>query len=167
MSGTLAAVEIIIVKAESGPHRAVVARPAAEAVQFAVHDYGPALPHDLVHYVVEDELRLEFGFWGLLSAGAKLQSVQAYGTRDPRRIPPPDDPLVTTHLDELLAAERYVAALSAVPGTETEPDLETDRIERIRVRMSELNQRWQATGPGEALRLRWPGEHHQTSDHHR
>ena len=107
-----------------------MARPGTEAVQFAVHDYGPVLPHDLVHYVVEDELGLEFGFWGLVSAGAKLQSVQAYGARDPRRIPLPDDPLVTAHLDELLAAERFVAALSAVPGTESEPDLEPDRIER-------------------------------------
>lgn len=43
---------------------------------------GPTLPHDLVHSVVEDELGLEFGFWGLVSAGAKLQSVQAYGARD-------------------------------------------------------------------------------------
>src|SRR5687768_8832806 len=62
-------VEISIVKAGSGPHRAVVARPGAEAVQFAVYDYGPVLPHDLVHYVVEDELGLKFGFWGLLAAG--------------------------------------------------------------------------------------------------
>ena len=95
-SGTLAAVEITIVKAQTGPDRAVVDRPATEAVQFAVHDHGPALPHDLVHYVVEDELRLEFGFWGLMSAGAKLQSVQAYDARDHRHIPPPYDPTSTT-----------------------------------------------------------------------
>jgi len=152
------------VKVESGPHRAVVARPGAEAVQFAVYDYGPMLPHDLVHYAVEDELGLEFGFWGLVSAGAKLQSVQAYGARDPRRIPPPDDPLVTAHLDELLAAEGLVAAFSALPGAESEPDLEPGQIERIRARMTELNQRWQARGPGEVLGLRWPGDHRYRPD---
>jgi hypothetical protein len=149
-------VEITIVKVDSGPHRAVVARPGAEAAQFAVYDYGAMLPHDLVHYVVEDELGLEFGFWGLVAAGAKLQSVQAYGARDPRRIPPQDDPLVAAHVEDLLAAEGLVAAFSAIPGTGPDPDLEADRVERIRERITELNERWQAACPGELLRLRWP-----------
>ena len=144
-------------KVESGPHRAVVSRPGAEAVQFAVYDYGPVLPHDLVHYVDEDELGLEFGFWGLVAAGATLQSVQAYGARDPRRIPPPNDPLVGAHIDDLLAAEGLVAAFSACPGTGPEPELDADRIERIRARITRLNEEWQATGPGEVLRLRWSG----------
>ena len=155
-SATLAAVEITIVKVESGPHRAVVARPGAEAVQFAVYDYGAMLPHDLVHYVVEDELGLQFGFWGLIAAGAKLQSVQAYGARDPRRIPPQDDPLVAAHIDELLTAEGFVAAFSGLPGTGPDPELEPGQVERIRARIAELNERWQATGPEEVLRLRWP-----------
>lgn len=145
-------------KVESGPHRAVVARPDAEAVQFALYDYGPMLPHDLVHYVVEDELGLPFGFWGLLAAGAKLQSVQAYGARDPRRIPPPDDPLVSAHIDDLLAAEGIVAAFSAFPGTAPEPELDTGQIEVIRTRITTLNEQWQATGPGEVLRLHWPSD---------
>jgi hypothetical protein len=152
-------VEITIVKAGSGPHRAVVARPGGEALQFAVYDYGPVLPHDLVHYVVESELGLAFGFWGLVSAGAKLQSVQEYGARDPRRIPHQDDPLVAAHVDDLLTAEGFVAAFSSgLPGTGSEPDLEPDRIERIGSRIAELNQRWQATPAGEMLRLRWPGD---------
>ena len=145
-------------KVESGPHRAVVSRPGAEAVQFAVYDYGPVLPHDLVHYVVEEELGLEFGFWGLVAAGAKLQAVQAYGARDPRRIPPPNDPLVGAHINDLLAAEGLVAAFSAFPGTGPESELDADQIERIRARITRLNEQWQATGPGEVLRLRWPGE---------
>ena len=150
--------QITIVKADSGPHRAVIARPDAEAVQFAVYDYGPMLPHDLVHYVVEDELGFEFGFWGLVAAGAKLQSVQAYRARNPRRIAHPDDPLVAAHVDDLLAAEGLVAAFSALPGTHPDPELEPARIERIRTRMGQLNERWQATAPGDTLRLSWPAD---------
>jgi hypothetical protein len=158
-------VEITIVKVESGPHRAVVDRPGAEVVQFAVYDYGPMLPHDLLHYVVEDQLGLEFGFWGLVCAGAKLQSVQAYGARDPRRIPQQDDPLVTAHIDELLTAEGIVAAFSGLPGSESKPELDPDQIQRIRSRITELNERWQATPPGEMLRLRWPGDNRKPGDH--
>lgn len=152
-----ASVDITIVKAESGPHRAIVSRPGAAAVQFAVYDYGPVLPHDLVHYVVEDELGLQFGFWGLVAAGARLASVQAYGARDPRRVPPPNDPVVGAHIDDLLAAEGLVAAFSAFPGTGTEPELDAGQIERIRARIAALNEQWQAVGPGEKLRLNWPG----------
>jgi hypothetical protein len=158
-------VEITVVKAESGPHRAVVVRPGGEAVQFAVYDYGPMLPHDLVHYVVEAELGLEFGFWGLVAAGAKLHSVQAYGARDPRRIPQQDDPLVSAHVDDLLAAEGFVAAFSGLPGSGSEPDLEPGQVERIRSRIGELNERWQATPAGEMLRLRWPGDNGRLGDH--
>jgi hypothetical protein len=157
-------VDITIVKADTGPHRAVVARPGGEAVQFAVYDYGPMLPHDLVHYVVEDELGLDFGFWGLVCAGAKLGSVQAYGARDPRRVSHQDDPLVTAHVDDLLAAEGFVAAFSAFPGSASEPGLAPGLIERIRSRITELNQRWQATAAGERLRLRWPSDDRRRRD---
>ena len=94
----------------------------------------------------------------LLLAGAKLRSVQAYGARDPRRVPPPDDPLVGAHIDDLLAAEGLVAAFSAVHGTAQEPELDTGQIEQIRTRITKLNEQWQATGPGEVLRLHWPSD---------
>jgi len=149
-------VEISIVKSEGGPHRAVVSRPGREVAQFAVYDYGPTLPHDLVHYVVEDELRIEFGFWGLLAAGAKLQSVQAYGARDPRRIPKDEDPLVRAHVEQLLNAERFAAAFSGLPGAAVDRDLDAATAERIRSRIDELNRRWQATPAGDVFRLAWP-----------
>lgn len=148
--------DVSIVKAQAGPHRAVAARPGGEAAQFAVYDYGPTLPHDLVHFVVEDELGIEFGFWGLLAAGAKLQAVQAYGARDPRRIPREDDPLVRAHIDELLAAERFVAAFSGLPGAEPDHELDPETVARIGARIDELNRRWQNTAAGEVFRLDWP-----------
>ncbi len=149
-------VDVSIVKSGSGPHRAVVARAGGPAVQFAVHDYGPVLPHDLVHFVVEAELGIRFGFWGLIAAGAKLSSVQAFGARRPRRITSGEDPLVVAHLDELLAAEGLVAAFSGLTQTEPGPDVDPEDAERIRGRIDELNRRWQAVQPGEILRLRWP-----------
>ncbi|MGH9023913.1 MAG: hypothetical protein ACRDV9_12570 [Acidimicrobiia bacterium] len=121
-----------------------------------MHDYGAVLPRDPVHFVVEAELGLEFGFWGLLAAGAKLPAVQAFNARGPRRIPPQSDPLVRAHVDEPITAEGLVAAFSGLSGTEPEPDLDPDRAHRIRARIAELNVRWQAVAPGGILRLRWP-----------
>jgi hypothetical protein len=133
-----------------------VARPGEPAVQFAVHDYGPVLPHDLVHFVVEAELGISFGFWGLIAAGAKMEAVQAFGARHRRRITHAGDPMVVAHVDELLAAEGLVAAFSGLTQTEPGPEVGPEDAARIRDRIAELNRRWQAVQPGEILRLRWP-----------
>jgi hypothetical protein len=37
--------------------------------------YGEALPHDLVHFAVEQGLGLNDGFWGLLDDGAEVVMV--------------------------------------------------------------------------------------------
>src|SRR5947209_2355421 len=43
-----------------------------DGVSVQVPGYGPVapLPHDLGHFVVERELRLQEGFWGSVAAGA-------------------------------------------------------------------------------------------------
>ena len=87
---------IAAVKAEGRRHRAGVSGPAGTA-QFALADYGPHLPHDLAHYVVERALGLQFGFWGLVVAGAELGSVRGFAARHPRRLGPGADPLLTAH----------------------------------------------------------------------
>jgi hypothetical protein len=149
-------VDISIVKAQTGPHRAVAVRPGGDIAQFAVYDYGSLPPHDLVHFVVEDELGIEFGFWGLLAAGANLEAVQTYGARDARRVRHVKDPLVQAHAEELLNAERLVAGFSDLPGTESDPELDAATAARIRARLDDCNRRWQATPAGEVFRLQWP-----------
>jgi hypothetical protein len=154
-------VRITIVKGTGRSHRAVAVRDGGGAVQFPVADYGDRLPHDLVHYLVESELGLEWGFWGLLAAGADLDTVARYGARHRRELPHRPDPLVEEHADELLQAEELVAEaypLSDEPGGDErrgtvgpgtgEPGL--------RARIEEWNVTWQGLAPGQRLRFEWP-----------
>jgi hypothetical protein len=151
-------VQITVLKRADRKHE-VVAVADAGAVRFAMSDYGDALPHDLVHYVVERALGIEFGFWGLLARGAEFETVRAHTARNRRRLPPQTDPLVDAHLDELLAAESVVAGLYSISGVR--PDVVTEvggeTVERVHAEIAQLNAEWQQLPAGAALRLEWPG----------
>jgi nucleotide-binding universal stress UspA family protein len=149
---------ITVLKRPAGKHE-VVAATDLGAVRFVMADYGAALPHDLAHYVIERALGIDHGFWGLLAAGAVLDTVRAYGARDRRSLPPQTDPIVAEHLDELLAAEDRVAQLYSVGADPTPPpDLDPTVVRRIHTDIAALNATWQALPASESARLdlNWP-----------
>jgi hypothetical protein len=63
---------------------------------------GRGLPHDLNQFVVERELEIANGFWGLLAHGASFASVPE------RRPTQPGRALTRAHRDELMAVEAIV-----------------------------------------------------------
>jgi hypothetical protein len=78
--------------------------------------YGDALPHDFVHFIVEEGLGLTDGFWGLIDDGADvvMGNDQAVLARDgePLREPVAD-------FSGLTKAEEAVALLGPKPVLET------------------------------------------------
>jgi hypothetical protein len=44
---------------------------------------GPRLPHDIMHFVVERDLRIRDGIWGAIAAGIIFDSMQHIGGRRP------------------------------------------------------------------------------------
>jgi hypothetical protein len=147
-------VQISIVKAAGRAHRAVAVRDDGVAVQFAVADYGDRLPHDLVHYLVESTLGLEWGFWGLVAAGAELDAVARHGARHRRDLPHRPDPRVDEHADELLRAEALVA--EAYPLSDGESGGPGTPMPGLSERIEEWNATWQGLAPGGHLRFEWP-----------
>lgn len=166
-------VDVTIERSDGRRHRAIAARADGTAVLLWLHDYGDALPHDLVHWVVESELGLEWGFWGLVAAGAELEVVQRGAARSPRSIDALTDPLVTAHERDLMLAEAYVAgftrgsdvrpfeqrlaehlepmdALDALPSEEA--------IVAVATHLDELGTVWRSLKPGGRLRLRWDAD---------
>jgi len=142
---------------------------------FAMADYGPALPHDIAHLAVETLFDLPYGFWGLVAAGARFETVNqaSAGTPRVRRT----DPLVETHLAELTVAEglvnlfshqqvahdedddAYVAAAGALCAQHGQPvpvAVSAEVVARARRTLASLNAQWQATPPGETLHLDFP-----------
>lgn len=118
--------------------------------------YGDWLPHDLCHLVVEDELGLTDGFWGLVDLGAEVGLVDNQATlmRDGK-------PLVEhaeIDLTGLIRAEAVVASLTG-PAANEAADLPAahplEALVAIKARLETLASRWGALDDGGAIALQF------------
>lgn len=122
--------------------------------------YGDGLPHDLCHLVVEGELGLADGFWGLVDSGVDVglvdnQATLVHGSR-------PLAEQAGFDLSGLLEAEAVVAALAgpatAVGGIDELPvSAEPEAINVIRDRLRQLSEQWRRLDDGAAIRLQFRG----------
>jgi hypothetical protein len=77
--------EITFAKKGLRDYQVFVRRDDGVLLQVESFDRPTRLPHDMAHFVVENELRLEQGFWGLLAAGVLFTNMRlAAGRLRPR-----------------------------------------------------------------------------------
>ena len=132
-----------MIRTGTNRNRAVAVRPDGVAVELVVYDYGPGvLPHDLVHLAVERALGVEWGFWGLVAAGATLEALAETGAHG--RPPAGDSGLLAAHVDDLLEAERL-----ANGGWKEHPAA----VAAVEALLAE----WEAVPIDGKLRTSWPG----------
>ena len=110
---------------------------------------GPRLPHDILHLVVERELRIADGIWGGIAAGA--------GFRRPGQRAELLADLVASAaaLDRLTPGEiRRLAAvkLAVLPEADVDPAVIAAAARALQVEAS----RWARLRVGEELRYEWP-----------
>ena len=132
------------------------------------------LPHDLVHYVVEFELKLKHGFWGCIEEGALFPGMTVVSGR-----PPPDarkrsNAVIRAAYQQRNASEglveAFVAAAYAVDpalrfaklvssdsrGLWSPALIDKDSRRRIVERLLIAQTRWQDLAIGESITLPWP-----------
>ncbi|MBS1580674.1 MAG: hypothetical protein JST66_00585 [Bacteroidetes bacterium] len=141
---------------EGGRHRLICTRRNSTWTQ---GDVGAGLPaHDLAHYVVESELHLTEGFFGLIDAGRGIQELG-----DPavvRMLPP--GALVAEVLARSLqglsngaiAQGDLRAAVEAELGR-CPPGFTDAAVQRMLATYIGLLNAWEAVADGAALELRW------------
>jgi len=80
--------EVTFVRRRGGRDRVYVTRDDRTSTGWEFPSYGDGLPHDLCHLVVEDELSLPDGFWGLVDRGVEVGMVDNQSTlvRDRKRL---------------------------------------------------------------------------------
>lgn len=165
--------QVEIVKDQSFD-RILIRWPGGQSVETRFPKKGP-IPHDAVHYIVEQELSLTEGFWGMVASGMAPGMVQERaktgGHASAKRREPP-----ATDIVELIQAERLVECFEAEawgePGdTDTlrcvaaaacdhsfvaTPDLPDPVIAAIRTRIQTLKIEWLALPIGQSLIFDWP-----------
>ena len=119
----------------------VARRPPRTVIPGPTMAAGGDLPHDLYTFVIEDELGIEYGFWGCVAAGATFNTLG-------RKRTPQGKMVIAHHLDDLDAAEARVNEIYFAwhVGKPTPLDRELDS----------MLSRWRALADREELTLMWP-----------
>jgi len=131
---------------------------------------GP--PHDLVHWVVEDELGLARGFWGLVDAGADFGFVNASGHSGERESAELGDATelmqaeaVVNSIQQGMAMDppwsdleclRWSATWCEQARTELPAGLDVCRYGELRATAEDWVARYRALSPREALHVTFP-----------
>ncbi|MBJ7518922.1 MAG: hypothetical protein JHC84_04425 [Solirubrobacteraceae bacterium] len=169
--------EIVFVKGATRRYRSVLHRADGVEVELDGGAYnrvgGPAreVPHDIAHLIVEDELGLERGVWGVLAAGGLFRGASILAGRQ--------RPHAARHAGEILAAAveqlnqaevlvRVACDLSLVDrpdphaargasGDRWWSDAVTaDALRACFARLRDAGAAWSALSPGDHLTGRWP-----------
>ena len=130
-----------------------------------------ALPHDLAHYVVESELRLERGFWGCIAAGALLGVMVTSGrqkmSRHHSRLLVKQAKREGTEIEDLVGAFMELARREThgFQGKTLFPDyllqgrtkrFSSDKVSRTIAALLNAQRRWECLGPDESMTVTWP-----------
>src|SRR5437764_11430352 len=137
---------------------------------------GPRLPHDIMHLVVERELRISDGIWAGVAAGVVFDSMQHVSGRRPPHAAERSRALLRCFREQGLRAElladlvssaaaldtltlekiRKLAAdkLSALPSAEVDPVVIAVAARALQVEAA----RWARLRGGEGLSEDWPGK---------
>ena len=104
------------------------------------YDHPEWLPHDLIHYVIENSLGLQYGFWGRVAAGAVFPGMKVLEGRQPPH-----------------AAERSYTAVRQQPRTGTQSEVLVGFLAGV-ARMGIEND-WPRVQKG--LKQAWVDDHNQ------
>jgi hypothetical protein len=148
--------------------RIYVVRSDGSKVHWAFPSYGDALPHDLIHLVVEAAFGLAQGFWGRVDAGADPAAIMAEANRrgGRNRYSGFGTALSELQLAEALAnpgwlvgepstaslRENIIAACRE-SGLAVPELLSPERIDQVRVVLKHLASQWRGFSPKGAVHL--------------
>ena len=136
--------QIVVTRLDAHRYSTVVQR---DGVQLRVPGYAfmRALPHDLAHFVVEDKLRLNRGFWGSVADGAEFRGMEWIDGR-----------LVDGNLDRV--PQRAEAELRQALATvwHRSKAITPSDIANVCDAWRAMQARWDELPVGQALPLEWP-----------
>lgn len=149
----------VAITRERGP--ALVARQAP--------GYDPYLPHELAHYLVEDEFDIRLGVFGQLAAGGEGVYTPAPNDRSGRSRRTAKR-IAEIGRDDMSRSERLVGLCqslwkarsgraSATPAVIDMALATPFDVDRTIKRFDEVSGRWSALHSGESITFEWPESH--------
>ncbi len=168
--------KIQLVKGETRRYRSLFHRADGVTIELEGGSYnkvgGPhrEVPHDLAHLVVEDELDLAMGVWGVLAKGGLFRLATVVGGRQRPHAAARAEAITKGATESLNQAEMLVGAACALAAADRldapalradvgarwrTPTIAAAPLERIFDRLREGSRSWAELHPGEGLDLSW------------
>ena len=123
--------------------------------------YDPRLPHDVAHFIVENELGILGGVFGQLAAGGTAGTFFATGEKKRSQLKRRGQVIAKQNKRDALFSEHAVyAAQSRWEKHDIIPDtkIPTVDIDRICERFEDFARRWSELAVGDSISLEWtPG----------
>jgi hypothetical protein len=120
------------------------------------------LPHDLIHFVVEEQAGLRLGIYGQVAAGSDCGGFfsPAPADRHPARDAKRSARIGRAGRSEVASSERLAALAHRgwIEAGADDSDLSPSLRDAINQRLANVLDQWRATPPGGRLALAWPEE---------
>ncbi len=163
-------------KGSTRRYQSLLRRPDGIDVVFDGGSYnkiGPAgeVPHDLAHLIVEDELGLRLGVWGVLVAGGMFRHARVVAGRRSPHATRRGREVIARAGDQIMQAEILTRAVCDLIAIAAKPDVTQVRravgerwwtdavtveaLDRAGRRLHDAADAWSRLAPGDAIRTAW------------
>ena len=126
-------------------------------------------PHDLIHFVVENGMRLQRGFWGSVADGAKFASMEVVDGRQKPRANERSAQVIKANEPHLSEAEAIVGAFQKILHEDMRPHqqalwrllrtggrkVESELLRPTWDELVSFRDRWEGLAVGNGIRLEW------------
>ncbi|PZA21844.1 hypothetical protein DMO24_08080 [Modestobacter versicolor] len=123
---------------------------------------GADLPHDLVHALVEQQLRVPDGIWGCVADGVVWQSMRHVSGRQPPHAAERSARLKRERAAEIQQAEgladlvrRLSVGAEVLPGEVAGAGHSSEQLRAAAAELARAGRRWAALDPGETWVVEW------------
>jgi hypothetical protein len=167
---------ISITRVNERSYKSVAIR--SDGVHIEIPGVGPLrpIPHDLLHYFVERELKLKRGFWGCVAAGDRFAGTRVAGGRSTFHAVGRKRRVIRPARQEIGEAEIFTALVLRIlregiadnwqvvqtlfseawhPVRPTRGEITRDELSRICVAVREAEEKWQKLPVNHSLTVCW------------
>lgn len=125
--------------------------------------YDDRLPHDMAHFVVENELGIKGGVFGQLAAGGHARTFMRTAEPQRRKVAKRGDKIAASNRDDAALSEKVVwlacgtwnKKLSGVPAVQ---GVSAEDIDRVCREFDAVSAVWSKLAVGESITLVWRGQ---------